>query len=243
MGRLAAVLCALAVCGVARAEEKKYTMADLEALAKSESWAELLPHLEDIPPAQRNPKWQAVVERCAIGSIKGFKKDRNPLGALVHADGLTKRYTFLKKSKAFMSIRAEAGLKGFMACFEERYGRCDERLLPFVEEDGSFDLAVSAAQLMMKHAAHYHALPFYKLAWDRGKARVCGAKRLAEAVLAGLSLPDDDKKVPLATSLAEACYAQLKDALLKGSFSDKRYKTRVCPILKRRAPKKDQCGS
>jgi hypothetical protein len=240
---VAAGICVLAICLRAGAEEKKYTMADLEALAKNESWGELLPHLEDIAPAQRNQKWQAVVERCAAGSIKSFKKDRNPFAALAYADGLTKRYGFLKKSKPFMAIRAEAGLKGFAACFEERYGRCDERLLPFVEEDGSFELAVNAAGLMMRHQHHYFALPYYKLAWDRGKAKVCSAKRLDEAVIAGLSLPDDDKKLPIATALAESCFTQLKAALLKGSFSDKRYKARVCPILKKKAPKKDQCGS
>jgi hypothetical protein len=241
---LAAGICALALCTAAHAEEKKYTLADLEALAKSESWSELMHHLEDIPPAQRNQKWQAVVERCATGSIKSFKKDRDPLAALIYADGLTKRYKFLKKSKSFMANRAEAGLKGFSTCFEERYGRCDERLLPFVEEDETnFDLAVNAAQLMLRNANHYFALPYYKLGWDRGKAKVCAAKRLGDAVIAGLSLPDDDKKLPMATALAESCFAQLKDVLLKGSFSDKRYKSRVCPILKKKAPKKDQCGS
>jgi len=240
-----AALCGLLLPGSTRAEDKKYTLQDLEALAKNESWSELTQHLEDVPPVKRNKKWEKVAEQGSIGSIKDFKDDRNPLGGLILADGLTKRYRFLKKSKAFMKVRAEVGLKGFKACFGHRYmtDTCAERLRPFVEADAkNYALAAEAAQLAIRSMHHYWAVPYYKLAYDRGKKKACAIKRLNEAVTAALSLPPRDEKVKPAQELAKACFKQLKDAIVKEVATGSSYtRDNGCPVLKAKGVKLPKC--
>jgi hypothetical protein len=44
-----------------RAQQKPYTVEQLQALDKSQSWEELVGHLQDIPPAKRGPAWNKLV--------------------------------------------------------------------------------------------------------------------------------------------------------------------------------------
>jgi hypothetical protein len=47
------------------ADDKKYTLQDLQVLEKSKAWPELFGHLEDVAPAQRDAAWnQLVMNAC-----------------------------------------------------------------------------------------------------------------------------------------------------------------------------------
>jgi hypothetical protein len=228
------------VLGAGPVLAKKYTIEDLEALANSESWDELVSHLEDIAPAKRDKKWQGIAEKGAIGYVKNYKTDKNPLGGLFAADGLTKRYGLLKKSKPFMSLRAEVGLKGFEACFDMSWSgaECGDRFLPFIEADqGNAELAQKAAQLIIRKQFAYFSIPYYKLAVDWGKAskKVCTTPRLAEAVAAALGLPSDNKLVQPAQAVAEACFDHLKEGLTdKFAEGNSYFVENSCPLLKKK---------
>lgn len=93
-----AILC---LTCVARAEAKPYTLADLEALEQRGAWRELINHLEDIPPAKRDAKWDALCERASAGALDDEEK-RDGRYAVAIAEALLERYPSLEKSEKFM---------------------------------------------------------------------------------------------------------------------------------------------
>ena len=244
-------LAAILAAAPAAAEEKRYTMQDLEALAKSESWSELVQHLEDIAPAARDKKWQQIAERGILGQLDSMKSDKNPFGALIYADGFTKRYPWLKKNRGFMKRRAEAGLKGFELCYEHSYSGapCNERFLPYVEGDpGNVEFALHAGQLVTRKQHHYFAMPLFALAvaWSKGAKKVCEADRLSGAMLAALKLPKSyTAQVKAAQEVARGCFGPFKRVLLDAVDEKNSYfLANACPLLQekkaldaRQAPK------
>ncbi|MBT4762805.1 MAG: hypothetical protein HOO06_14005 [Bdellovibrionaceae bacterium] len=58
--------------------EKKYSLTDLEALQKSNSWKELLEHIEDVVPAKRDKKWNEILNTALEKGLDDFiKKDHS----------------------------------------------------------------------------------------------------------------------------------------------------------------------
>jgi len=48
-----------------RADDKKYSLADLHVLANQKSWGELFRHIQDVPPSQRTAEWnQIMADAC-----------------------------------------------------------------------------------------------------------------------------------------------------------------------------------
>jgi len=233
----------------AGAEQKKYTMKDLEALVKSESWSELGGHLEDIAPAQRSERWKKIVEATALNLVQAEKADNDPFCGLVLADGMTKRFAFLKKSRPFMDRRAEVGLKGFEVCYAHSYsgGPCNERILPFVEADpGNVDFALKAGQLVIRNQNHYFSIPFFRLAvvWAKGEKKTCEASRLGEALYAALRLPASyTKLVADARETARTCWPTLRGGLLKQlAAADSSYLVaNLCPVVKEQKERSPRC--
>lgn len=233
------VALALLVASPAVGEEKKYTMQDLNALAKSESWRELVAHFEDIPPAQRNKVWEAIVVKGMKGLLRSLNEEKNAFGMLMVADGSTRRYPFLRKEKEFMSLRASTGLKGFETCYQESYsgGGCSERFLPFVEADtGNVELATKAGQVVIRNQNHYFAIPYFDLAvtWAKGDPKVCKASRLSEALNAALAVPKSmTKLVAAARNTAKLCWPTLQKDLLKTLADGNRSVVdSLCPVIK-----------
>ena len=234
-----ALFCTLLLAAPAHAD-KKYTIEDLEALVKSQSWDEAAQHLEDVPPAKREARWKAVVEKTAIGQLRALDLDKNPLEALVMADAYTKRLNVLLQSRPFMQVRAELGLKGFERCFELQWSteQCSDRLLPFVEADRTnLDLAIKAAQLQQKNAYSYWSAALWRVAVERGKAskKVCTVYPMADAIIAAMGLPADHKMVKPAQRVADLCFPYLKTRLQENvGFGEKYAKENTCPLLKRK---------
>jgi len=127
-----AVLCAKG--SSAGGTQTSYTMADLLALESRESWGELIEHLEDVSPPNRDQKWEALAEKAAIQRLAGTGDNEQ---TLFETEALLKRFAFLRKSKPFMKTRAEMGLKGFEACYDSSSSgaECTPRLLAFVDAD------------------------------------------------------------------------------------------------------------
>lgn len=237
--KLVVVAVLMSSAAPAAAEAKRYSLADLQALLESQSWSELVGHLEDVAPAKRNAAWKTVVEAAAKGYVTHQKLDKNPLGALVAADLFTKRYTWIKKRKAFMEVRASAGIKGFKACLRLRYSGCMDRLLPFVKADkGNVKLALDAAGLLAGSSPHYHAIPFFALAvrWSKKRAKICLTDKLDISMFAALNAPKSWKKlIKPALAVAELCWKTVKPDLLNHLDVDGAgYKANVCPLLRKR---------
>ena len=50
----------------AQAEDRKYTLQDLQVLEKNQGWDELLKHIQDVPPAARQADWNRVMEHACL---------------------------------------------------------------------------------------------------------------------------------------------------------------------------------
>jgi hypothetical protein len=200
-----------------------YAMADLDALDKRSSWDELINHAEDIPPSQRTDHWDQLVEHAGVGVVSGLDIDKVALSGLGVADGLTRRFPQLKKSKPFMQKRADIGLRAFGRCFElvtedSDKEACAARLVGFSDGDpDNRDLARRAADLVVKHQrAPAASVPFYyRLIAKKAKAKECSEDAAKRAVVAALDLPKDDPRVAQAREIgSQLCWDAMQNALV-----------------------------
>jgi hypothetical protein len=200
-----------------------YAMADLDALDKRASWDELINHAEDIPPSQRTDHWDQLVEHAGAGVLAGLDVDKVALSGLGTADGLTRRFPQLKKSKPFMQKRADIGLRAFARCFElvvedSDKEACATRLVGFSDGDpDNLDLARRAADLVLKHQrAPAAAVPFYyRLMAKKAKAKECSEDAAKRAVVAALDLPKEDPRVAQAREIAsQLCWDAMQNAVV-----------------------------
>ena len=239
--------------GAALAEDRKYSMADLEVLAEQKSYQELGAHLLDIAPAKRDKRWKQIVTQAALGLLSQQKSDRNPFAAMVFADGFSKQFPFLLKDKTFMKQRAEVGLAGFARCYKGSYSGapCTDRFLPYVEADPkNVDLAVKAGQLVARNQFARAAIPFFAVAVRAGKPKTCAVKRLRGALHSALALPDNYKKlIAAAQFVAKKCFKTMRSELVKKYKSGNRYvRDNLCALLKdkkaltKRQLAKSKCG-
>lgn len=195
-----------------------YGVADLQALEKQRAWSELVGHLADIAPADRDATWQALAEESSVALLSTISTDHEMFAALVTADDLTKRFPTLTSSKTFMSKRAEVGLKGFETCFAHtrRGDACTERMLGFVESDpNNGELAMNAGALVTRNQTPFAAVPFYRVAivgreTSPETAKRCANDELKRAVRSGIddaaqdtTFYTDARRVQLACSKAK----------------------------------------
>ena len=70
MKRMVRSLLVFAFClnlrGVVYAEDRRYTMKDLQALEKRETWNELIYHIKDIAPSERDAEWNRLLTKACL---------------------------------------------------------------------------------------------------------------------------------------------------------------------------------
>ncbi len=217
---IATVLLSLALD--ATAQQRRYTMKDLDALAAGKSWIELAEHLDDIAPASRNKAWEQLAERAGIGLLEGSVAQQRPLEGIMTSEHLLRRYGHLQRSRSFMDKRAEVGLKSFEGCFADRWSaeHCGKELRTFVAADpDNRDLAFKAGKLARLNMRDWFAAPFFKAGLVKESAsRSCSDEDVKLATMAALVLPDHDNYRPFidaGVSIArDLCWAPLQNALM-----------------------------
>src|SRR5450631_441781 len=75
--------------------DKRYTIADLRALAQQHAWSELIDHLEDVTPSTRDAEWASLAQQAALG-VLASSTDHGPSAGLTTAHALLTRYPTLK---------------------------------------------------------------------------------------------------------------------------------------------------
>lgn len=212
-----AVLGALAASGSARADDKKYTLADLRSLVAQRSYSEAISHLGDIGPSERNADWLDTAATAAGGYLASLSND-NLVTKVLAIEELDERFPPLLKSAKYTRPRAEIGLKAYTACFENDYAtqECFEHALKFVDADpANSELAFKMGKIVRKNAFHYVAIPYFKRALAGKGGAMCKDDDLSLAVVSGLGLPKGDDKAADARAIAAgACFADLKKAIL-----------------------------
>jgi hypothetical protein len=228
------------------ASADSYSLADLEALDKQESWQELLVHSGDVPPTQRNDKWTQMVERAALGTLSSHSGEAD--AAWTFADAAVHQYPQLKKSKKYMAARAQADLRGLEACLQKPgpvvNGRrtppditsCIDRTVTSAETDPSDAETSFAMAKMIERAVPSAAVRVYKRALSgRHTAKDCSAKELGRSVTDALMLAPEDTRVPDAQSIAfDVCWDGLQEAVIDrfiAESSSKNYRKNTCSYL------------
>jgi hypothetical protein len=228
--------------GTARADDRKpYAMADLRVLAQQQSWGELIDHLEDIPPSNRDAEWRGLAQQAGLGALSVAGR-KGPSEGLWLSEGLLGRYPVLKESRDFMSKRAELGYAAFDKCFRGRIewlDACGERLKPFVLADPTnADLAFRVAKLLPPPAHHYYAAPAFAVAIQKKDDPRCQDPDVRLAVVSGLgqSMSANPDVVNASVQLASnLCWNALHTAVWEAMGGDSTdYLKNTCPFMKSR---------
>ncbi len=220
-----------ATSGLASPAGPIYSMDDFVALDRQQAWEELSQHLLDIAPSQRDSRWQAILERTALGLLQQHAAE--PVVAQPIADSLTHRFPTLRQAPAFMRARADVGLSALRVCVQKS-GECSARFLDYIDGDpDNVDLAFEAGKALAATEPAGSVSFFRRGLRTRKGSKGCGEGKVARAVVAALDLPAEDPRVVEAIELGDkTCWDQLKgpivDAFGNGS---PRYKANACRFL------------
>jgi Caspase domain len=221
-------------------------LAQLEALAATESWHELGQHLTEVKPTERDERWRALVEQAALGELTPLTtaSSGSPAERLAAIERYYPAYPSLRGSPKFLALRATIGLDAFGRCFDEaqqgpELQKCRDGLDRFVHAAPmSAKLASDAGTLVVHKLNHDNAAPFFAMAFEAPHGEiVCAAPELATAVVAGLDVPSDYLEAKSAVMLADKCWASLKTAIVAefaNETPDSYYAQNTCPILIKR---------
>lgn len=232
--------------GLARATEPaKYTMDDLLALGESQSWGELLEHVEDVRPSERKKPWKDLLDRAAIGQIDGLLEQKRFMEAHGTAEQLMTRFGLLKQSRPFMKKRGEAGLAAIAECLGNAYGgaQCLEQLDAFTKVDAkNAELAYAAGKLVVERGRMYPpAAPYFARAFEDKAVRAAGCKdpSVEASVLRALGQPPEYDNAKAASRVAfDHCYEALTKPLFAAFYASGGYEAQnLCAGFQRKKVK------
>jgi hypothetical protein len=212
-------------------------MADLRSLAQQKAWSELVDHLEDIPPANRDAEWQSLAQQAGLGALT-LAGQRGPVDGIYLSEALLQRYPVLKDSKDFMSKRAELGAQAFARCFQKDLwaDSCAAHIKAFVEADRTNqDLAFRLGKLLPPRSFGRLAIPAFAVAIQKKDDPRCQDPDVKRAVLSGLSVPKAGNEDIVAESVqlgSNLCWQALQPSItdrMGGDPTD--YLKNTCPFV------------
>lgn len=182
-------LCIASVSFSAWCSDTPYTMEDLQALSDAKNWSELLAHVGDIRPSQRNKDWQILVEKGAVGAFDGYVAAGATDNALGLGQHLLATYPFLSESQSFTQGFTKQLIPAAQPCIQysmegcvENYGKLMVTLSPSGEL--SFEEGTKVFQAVSKSLA----VPFFASAVNHS-AQYCSNETVANALLYTLDRP------------------------------------------------------
>lgn len=233
-------LCLSLMATAAMAEDKKYTLEDLNALIEQEEWGEFLSHAKDVAPGKRKGQWKTNVEKAAIGALDDAVK-QGPIQAFSFANNLGQQFKTLKKSKPYMKHRGEVGLASLKGCFAQRYSvGCYDVLKLFVEGDPkNVELNYQAGKMARLNMNHRAAVPFMaravKHAKGKKKSEICKDEDTALAVVNAFNAPKSDNTKMAKELFKGACYKALKKPVFEEFLEGSSYVAEhTCDIFKKK---------
>ena len=231
--RLALSLIATILCGApAFAESKNYSMADLDALAKSKSFHELVEHLRDIPPAQRNAHWNSLVDQTATGLMT---EETDSVKKIRLASNLRKQFPRLENSPILGAKESFKELSDFELCYntlDDDGDYCTRQLRSFVQgQKKNGALAQKAGALVSRKMAAWVSLEFFRIGLEAGEKAICTDSSLANSVENGFNQTEGEGLKNATTIARTYCWDNLKQQLVDAlTSSNKDYQKAICPI-------------
>lgn len=230
---------------------KEYSMSDLKALEKQESWQEIYEHLEDIPPGKRDDEWKAVGENAVVHLLGDMKIEPNYGYEHVIAtmEAVQKRYPSIGKSKGYLNKRMEVGEQAFKKTFSNyRHSGYDDpwrhAIVKFVMDDPTtVELPLRMAKMQSKLLVESTVVPLYVEAVKRQKDVACKDPALHEMVVE-VAAEEEVWKEEIASLVDDKCAAQVRPVLVKAVDTVKTpdEKANICKVLKVKGPAPASCG-
>ncbi len=211
------------------------TMEELDALARQTSWSEMVFRLKEVPAADRNPRWEALVEKAALGQLDILSaQGGSQLGTL--ATSLLAEYPSLRRSRKYLDKRIEVTFAALRKCYENPFidDECGARLLTFVQgEPRDLALVRRAAGLVAEKESHEAVLPFLKHALIKNsRDKICRDEFWQNAVLAGLDSAEEGPRKEAKEIASRDCWPQLKAPLLAELARKPNSVRAICDLLK-----------
>jgi hypothetical protein len=218
------------------------SMQDIQALARQQSWTELLDSADRVKPSARTADWNKLVTTAATHVVDDIDRGDSGLGAaekLVSAiPTAEKKYGFLKADKAYLAGKAKALGRVVAACGHERYG-CGSLIDVLADGVDKFPSGVARqiALLMSDDTMPSQTVRYWALAAEDDKD-ACQDGRLELAVLGALR--GSGGRLADAQRAAATCYAALEVSLVKALDAARPkdpFIANACPVLKARGTK------
>jgi hypothetical protein len=234
---LAAALSA-ANAPAAEAQSRRYSMADLRSLARSESWSELVQHIEDVRPSARNATWKRLLKKGATEYLRSLGEQEQVVGLFL-AERLRTRYPALRRHRPFMEARADVGIEAFPLCYRLRGYNCTEELEKFMNGDpDNHELTFRAAKVLESHTTLSKSVTFFLRAVEGSNKRAwCEDEHLGDAVVQGLSRPEEAIATAAKKLAFDLCWEHgARKPVIKyfSAHPDSRLAQRMCEALAHR---------
>ena len=236
MKRSVLVLAALTAQASAAPE---LSMADLQALDKSQSWTEILDSAERVKPSARTPDWTRLVTSAATHVVDQIDHDSDTglraaekLIAVIPA--AETKFGFLKADKRYVAGKAKVLGRVVSICARDGYG-CGHFIDALADGIDKFPTGVARqiATLLSNDSTETAAIHYWALAVDDDRD-ACQDGRLERAVLGTLH-GSGGARVADAQRAATTCYAALEIALVGALDTAKPsdpFVANACPVLK-----------
>jgi hypothetical protein len=215
------------------------SMADLQALDKSQSWTEILGSADRVKPSTRTPDWNRIVTSAATHVVGQIDHDSDT--GLRAAEKLIEliptaetKYGFLKTDKPYLAGKAKVLARVVTICARDGYG-CGRFIDALADGIDRFPTGVARqiATLMSNDTSDEAAIHYWALAVDDDRD-ACQDGRLERAVLGTMHGAGGARLVE-AQRAATTCYAVLEIALVGALDTAKPsdpFIANACPVLK-----------
>jgi len=209
---LIVVILAMLASG-ARADDVRYSLAELETLVGQKSFEEAFAHLRDIAPAQRSARWLDVAAAASAGMLATLPADDGT--TLIVIDSIDREYPQLRGVASYARSREELGLRGLDGCFQHTRN-CLQLGLRFADRSGDHRIALAVARLIVARSNAASAVPLFKRALGmKDQHVICRAGDLRIAVIAGLESPVGSATALDARAIMKTCWAALASSIVK----------------------------
>jgi hypothetical protein len=186
-----------------------YTRADLDALERQKAWGELVAHLEDISPSQRDDRWTALATESVVEQLKSQRVALDKVGLAHLADVLAQRYPSIRTAPAFINIRGEIAVDAVADCSKEQAWEWEgcQALARLFEGDPKH--AVAGAHAAGPGFPRF-AMTLYQVALKSDAKTVCADDQALRIMSVGISTSPDQDFHQEAVAMQARCRAVKK---------------------------------
>lgn len=222
------------------------TMQDIQALAKQQSWSELLDQAQRVDPAARTAAWNQLIRTAAAHVITAIEKDSDSdwraaerLVAVVPE--IERKYAFLTSDKPYVQAKAALIARVVDACGRSDAFGCGSVIEALADGVDTFPAgtARTIALLISEEKSPADAIHFWALA-AADDVEACRDGRAERAVLAVLRGGKTGKPLADAQRAADRCYAVIETALTRELIDtdatakpQPAFLRNACPVLKK----------